>query len=249
MARVYRVGEFAELTGVTVRTLHHYDRVGLLKPSARSESGYRLYSEADLLKLQQVLTLRHLGFKLRQIGELMAREDFDIAASMRIQSRSLKTQIERMRRVDSAIERLLSAHSKTGKWDWDLVLAASNAVQQEFDEKDRQMTHNFSPEQMEQAKRLRDSLPDGYVEDVEDRWTTLIADIKRNIDADPASAEAKALAARWDELLAETMSAWDREPGLTDAIAEGYQKGVFESNPHAPSPEVVEFVERAKSGG
>ena len=67
----YRVAQFAALTGVSIRTLHHYDSIGLLSPTDRSEAGHRLYSAEDLLTLQQILTLRYLGFELRQIGELL----------------------------------------------------------------------------------------------------------------------------------------------------------------------------------
>ncbi len=246
MPHAYRVGEFASLTGVTVRTLHHYDRVGLLKPSARTDAGYRLYGEQDLLRLQQVLTLRQLGFKLSQISELLARPDFDLAASMRIQRRSLNEQIERLKSVEAAIGSLLDAHSRSGKWDWQLALAASSAVQHELDQKEKAMGTNFTPEQMEQAKRLRESLPDGYVEDVQDRWSALITEIKGNVDIDPSSELAISLAERWDALTAETMKAWEGAPGLTEKIQEGYETGAFADNPHAPTPEIFGFIEKVK---
>src|SRR5215208_3975928 len=63
MGRYYRVGEVAALTRVSVRTLHHYDRIGLLRPAQHSAGGYRLYGESELLRLQQILTLRYLGFR------------------------------------------------------------------------------------------------------------------------------------------------------------------------------------------
>ncbi len=249
MKHEYRVGEFASLTGVTVRTLHHYDRIGLLKPSGRTESGYRLYGEADLLRLQQVLTLRHLGFKLGEISELLQRPDFDLVASMRIQRASLNEQIERLKKIETAIGDMLDSHARFGTWDWELALAASSAVQNEFNQKEKVMGTNFTPEQMEQAKRLRESLPDGYIEDVQDRWTALISEIKANLEIDPSSEHAKSLAKRWDELTAETMKAWEGAPGLTEKIQEGYKTGAFADNPHAPTPEVFGFIEKVKNSG
>jgi MerR family transcriptional regulator, thiopeptide resistance regulator len=68
---VKKVGEVAELAGVTVRTLHHYDELGLLSPSGRSEAGYRLYSYDDLSRLREVLTWRALGFSLSEISALL----------------------------------------------------------------------------------------------------------------------------------------------------------------------------------
>ncbi len=71
----YPVGALARLSGVTVRTLHHYDSIGLLSSSARSAAGYRLYSQADLLRLRQVLFYRELGFGLDEIAEILANAD------------------------------------------------------------------------------------------------------------------------------------------------------------------------------
>lgn len=68
----FTVGELAKLTGITVRTLHHYDQIGLVQPSDRSDAGYRLYGDADVLRLQQVLLYRDLGLPLDQIAGVLA---------------------------------------------------------------------------------------------------------------------------------------------------------------------------------
>src|SRR6201988_5498959 len=70
-----KVGELAKRTGLTVRTLHHYDEIGLLKPSLHTEAGHRLYTAADVARLQQVLSLRQLGFSLEQVGGCPKRPD------------------------------------------------------------------------------------------------------------------------------------------------------------------------------
>ena len=71
---VYRTQQFADRAGVTPRALHHYDRLGLLKPSGRSDSGYRLYRDCDLARLEQIVVLKFLGLPLKQIGRLLKRE-------------------------------------------------------------------------------------------------------------------------------------------------------------------------------
>ena len=119
-ARSYRIGELAARVGITVRTLRHYDRLGLVQPSARSESGYRLYGEADFLRLQQVLTLRCLGFPLRRIRDVLDGEDFDVSASLGIQRHALRERIEELQRIESAIGtrllRMSAAEHGTGTW-------------------------------------------------------------------------------------------------------------------------------------
>ena len=79
------VGELADLAGVTVRTLHHYDEIGLLSPSARSPAGYRLYDEADLLRLRQILFYRELDFPLDDIAAIVADKGVDAGAHLRRQ--------------------------------------------------------------------------------------------------------------------------------------------------------------------
>jgi DNA-binding transcriptional MerR regulator len=69
----YTVKELAEMSGVSVRTLHHYDAIGLVRPAGRSASGYRLYGEEELLRLQQVLFYRELDMILEEIGRLVER--------------------------------------------------------------------------------------------------------------------------------------------------------------------------------
>src|SRR5690242_17932075 len=70
----YQSREFAIRAGVTVRALHHYDRLGLLKPSRRSRAGYRLYSDTDLIRLEQIVVLKSIGLPLKELGQLLGRE-------------------------------------------------------------------------------------------------------------------------------------------------------------------------------
>ena len=79
------MGRLAELAGVTVRTLHHYDEIGLVRPSARTRAGYRAYAPGDAERLRQVLTYRRLGFGLREVAELVSDPDADAVAHLRRQ--------------------------------------------------------------------------------------------------------------------------------------------------------------------
>src|SRR5882762_951798 len=99
MKRIYRIQEFATLAGVTVRALHHYDRLGLLKPSGRSDRGYRLYRDCDLARLEQIVVLKFLGLPLEQIGRLLKRES-PLPDTLRRQQQVLT---EKRRRLDMAI--------------------------------------------------------------------------------------------------------------------------------------------------
>jgi DNA-binding transcriptional MerR regulator len=104
------VGEVAALAGVTVRTLHHYDRIGLLSPSARSASGYRLYAPTDLDRLHQVLLYRELGFSLEDVADLLS-DDADPQAHLRRQHRLLRDRLDRTQQMVAAVEKEMEARA------------------------------------------------------------------------------------------------------------------------------------------
>lgn len=116
-AKQWTVGEVAALAHVTVRTLHHYDAIGLLTPSGRSRAGYRLYSEADLHRLHQVLLYRELGFPLDSIGEVLGQPVLDRRTALLAQRELL---IEKQRKTEAiirAVDRTLESLSVGGTMD------------------------------------------------------------------------------------------------------------------------------------
>jgi DNA-binding transcriptional MerR regulator len=105
----YTIGEVARSSGVSVRTLHHYDAIGLLVPAGRSAAGYRLYSEADLGRLRHVLFYRELGFGLDQIAEILADPDAGTDDHLRRQHRLLRERQARTGALVAAVEREIEA--------------------------------------------------------------------------------------------------------------------------------------------
>jgi DNA-binding transcriptional MerR regulator len=105
----WTVGQVAERSGVTVRTLHHYDEIGLLCPSRRSASGYRLYTEADLVRLRHVVVYRRLGFPLEEVAVLLDDPDADVAAHLRRQRAAVTSRLDELTELVTAIDRALEA--------------------------------------------------------------------------------------------------------------------------------------------
>lgn len=99
----YTVKQVADLAGVTVRTLHHYDRIGLLKPGSTTDAGYRIYSDADLERLQQILFFRELGFELKRIREILEQPGFDRLHVLRSHRELL---LEKRARLEQLVETL-----------------------------------------------------------------------------------------------------------------------------------------------
>ncbi len=105
------VGAVARLAGVTVRTLHHYDEIGLLSASGRSDAGYRRYADADLERLQRILFYRELGFGLDQIKDVMTDGSADPVAHLRRQHAMLLDRIGRLQRMAAAVEKAMEART------------------------------------------------------------------------------------------------------------------------------------------
>jgi DNA-binding transcriptional MerR regulator len=105
----YTVGEVGRLSHVSVRTLHHYDEIGLLVPTGRSPAGYRMYSADDLRRLQQILLYRELEFGLDEIAEMLADADADTDDHLRRQHRLMRARRDRVIALLGAIEREMEA--------------------------------------------------------------------------------------------------------------------------------------------
>jgi len=137
----YSVGQVAGFAGVTVRTLHHYDEIGLLAPSGRSHAGHRRYSDADLDRLQQILFYRELGFPLDEVAALLDDPDVDPRAHLRRQHDLLTARIEKLQKMAAAVEHAMEA---------------------------RTMGINLTPE--EKFEVFGDKDPEAHAEEAERRW-------------------------------------------------------------------------------
>ncbi len=137
----YSVGQVADLAGVTIRTLHHYDEIGLLSPSERNAAGYRIYEEPDLERLQRILFYRELGFALEGIAAIVDDPRTDAVGHLRRQRRLLTERIERLQKMVAAIDYEMEA---------------------------REMDIKLTPE--ERLEVFGDFDPEAHAEEAEQRW-------------------------------------------------------------------------------
>ncbi len=105
----HTVKSVADLAGVSIRALHHYDRIGLLRPASVSRAGYRLYTDEDLERLQQVLFFRELGFSLRDIKDIIDRPDFDRKQALITHKALLQEKQQRLQRLIASVDRSIDA--------------------------------------------------------------------------------------------------------------------------------------------
>ena len=198
---LYRAREFARTSGVTVRTLHHYDRLGLLKPSRYTQAGYRLYSEQDLGRLQQIVTLKFIGLSLKQIKEILNSKSFDLAKALRMQREVISLRREQMDLALKAIQRAESAMAQTGEPDWKTFKKIIEVINMQNNmEWTRQY---YSEEAQEEIAKQKATVPPEAIEQAQRDWPVLIKLVEDAIAAGekPDGAEAQALADRWVTLI------------------------------------------------
>ena len=130
----FTVAKLAKLSGVTVRTLHWYDKMGLLKPSYTGSNGYRYYEEKELLTLQQILFFRELGFELKKIQQILGRNDFDQLAALLSHRQVLKKNLERTQKLIETIDHTINhIKGKQKMNEHDMYLGFSKEKQEKYE--------------------------------------------------------------------------------------------------------------------
>jgi MerR family transcriptional regulator, thiopeptide resistance regulator len=207
MSRLYKAREFAGLAGVTVRALHHYDRIGLLKP-LRSSSGYRLYSLADLERLEQITALKFLGIPLHEIKILLESSPLTLAESLDLQHRALTEKRDLITRAIHAIE-AAEELVRSGQ------VAEASVLQKIIEVIEMQPEENFirkyyTDEAWTRRSQIIEEIPPETRERRKEAWRQLFLKVESALDLDPAGETAQALAKQW-VLLTEVVSGGDSE--------------------------------------
>jgi DNA-binding transcriptional MerR regulator len=182
----YLTKEFAELTKVTVRTLRYYDRIGILKPGFRKPNGYRVYTDEDLLRLQQIVTLKFMGFSLARIRDILGRKGFLVAESLRIQAGAVRDEIGRLQQASRALDRVLGELEAGSRIDAEKLIKIVEVIQMGEDVKKAWQEKFFTKPELEEFADIGKKYTPESMADYQRRWTELIEEVKRNLSADPA---------------------------------------------------------------
>lgn len=197
-AKAYYAQQFAEIAGVTVRALHYYDRLGLLKPRHRASNGYRVYSDTDLGRLEQIVVLKLLGLQLKQIRRVLDDQS-TLRETLHRQSRML---LEKQRQLEGAIHAVESAEKSLKSRrepDWKFFRRILKEVQMQNDTNWMMKYYNEGARaKIEKRKALWN--PEMQAQ-VTKEWEQLFADVEASLGENPASAKAQALVARWRKLV------------------------------------------------
>jgi DNA-binding transcriptional MerR regulator len=187
---VYSVHEFAALAGVTVKTLHHYDRLGLLKPR-RSAAGYRLYTDRDLERLEQIVALKFIGLPLKHIKVLLERSALPLSSTLRLRREALEGQRQRLDRAIDAI-RKGERDIEAGQGSEAVLKKLIEVI--EMQDEANVMKKYFSEEAWAKCRHL-------YEQGPSEEWRDLYRDARAAVGEDPAGERAQSLASRYLALM------------------------------------------------
>ena len=195
--QVYTVKQLSDLAGVSVRTLHYYDEIGLLKPSKVGENGYRYYGDAELLRLQQILFYREIGLELQQIKELLDDPDFDLLEALRSHRKVIRQKMTRLqqliRTIDSTIMHLAGGVDMSDKR---LFEGFSEEQQKQYE---REARLQYGPENVNESIRRWNSYSDARKREIMEEGGEIYNELVRLMVAGvPAgSEEGNEVLARW----------------------------------------------------
>jgi DNA-binding transcriptional MerR regulator len=190
-----KVGELAKRTGISIRTLHYYDEIRLLSPSYRTQVGHRRYGTSDLVRLQQIMSLRQLGFSLDEIRDCLRSPDFSPLALLQRHISRLKEQIECQSKLCARLEAIAVGLRSAQETSAEQLIKTI--------EEANMMEKYYTPEQIKEIKERGEKLGSDGVSQAENEWQELLTQVRAEMEmeTDPASKRVQELAQRWMALV------------------------------------------------
>ncbi|MGB7872831.1 MAG: MerR family transcriptional regulator [Anaerolineales bacterium] len=238
---MYTVKQLSTLAGVTPRTLHHYDQIDLLKPESVGENGYRYYGEMSLLRLQQILFYRELGFSLDSIREMLGRPEFQILDALEEHRESLRGRMRRLERliqtVDKTINHLKGENTMSPKG---LFEGFSEEQQEEYTKQAEQM---YDPETVRESNRKWKSYSAEKKQAIMDEGKQVYLDMIAAMPKGADSPEVQAIVERWRKHMDYF---WKPNLDQLQGLATMYGKSPdFKANFDQMHPELADFMKEA----
>jgi MerR family transcriptional regulator, thiopeptide resistance regulator len=235
--RHWTVGELARKAGVTVRTLHQWDELGLLVPADRTGACYRLYDAEGVERLYRILALRRLGLGLDAVAAALDDDGHDLRAVVAQQLDAVDRRLELERRLSARLVRVLDALDHASRPSSDDLFETIEVMTMH--------ERYYTDEQLAELARRSEELGDEGMERAQRDWAELIAamDAARERGADPADPEVQRLAARWRDLI---QAFTGGDPGITASLKRMYEEeGVEAASRGTMTRELQEYVGRA----
>lgn len=212
--KAMKVGELAERTGLSVRTLHHYDDIGLLAPEGRTPSGHRIYGLPQVRRLQQIASLRHLGLSLDEIRECLERPEYSLDRVLALQVERLREDVDRQKRLVRLLVELRRRLAGAEEISVDDIARTIEATtwQEKY----------YTAEQRTRIARRAEEMGEARIRKGQEDWAELLADFASAMERglDPGDGEVDALAARAEALIEQFTGG---DTGIRESMARMYR--------------------------
>jgi DNA-binding transcriptional MerR regulator len=211
----WKIGELAEATGLTVRTLHHYDDIGLLPATERTDSGHRVYGRDEVQRLYRIVALRQLGLSLEDIKRVLLDASADPREVVRKHLADLTRQIELQGQLRNRLLTILETLEQAEEPSTEDFIRALEVM--------TMIDSYYTPEQLAQLEERRKQLGDTGMEKAQQEWADVIADATRLKAAgtDLDSDEVQDVIARWEDLISRFTGG---DPGIRESLQNMYEK-------------------------
>ncbi|MBE9118746.1 MerR family transcriptional regulator [Lusitaniella coriacea LEGE 07157] len=240
----WKIGDLANKVGLSVRTLRYYDELGLLKPSKRTDVGHRLYLEGDVIRLQQIVSLRQLGFSLEEIKACLEKPDFSPVATIQTHLAKLCEQIKLQQQLVRLLEKIsatLQTSESVSIGDFIHVIEVTTMVEELFNQ-------YYTPDQLESLDRRKEMVGDRATAQVQQEWQDLYAKVREamNDGIDPTDKRVLALAKRSNELLEQFTGGDEGILQSLNAMANA-EFSTLQEQFGFPEPELFEYLGQAQA--
>jgi DNA-binding transcriptional MerR regulator len=243
----YLVSEVAEMVGVSVRTLHHYDQIGLLKPESVSPAGYRLYTDRDLERLQQILFFKELDFSLQETGDIINKPEFDRAQALKTHKELLTGKKKRLEALIKSVENTIQSIEGGKEMDKKEMFEAFDMSEMErhkekYAEETRQKYGHTDAYKESQKKTARYTKEDWAA--IMKRGGEIYQRIADLMDQDPSEPEVQEAVAQWRQHI--TNSFYNCTPEIFRGLGDLYvQDERFTANIDKVKPGLAAYLQKA----
>lgn len=236
----YTVKALADLAGVTVRTLHYYDEIGLLPPSRVGENGYRYYDANDLFRLQQILFFRELDLSLEEIGAILDRPDFDLLATLQSHRDGLEARIRRLRTLIHTVDTtILTLTGEVTMSEAKLFTGFSEEEEKVYAEQAREQWG----EEVDDSYRRWNAYTPEQKETIKEEGQAIYRELAELVGDDPAAPAVQQRIGRWHQHL---RYFYEPSVGRLRGLAQGYtDHPEFAANFAEIHPQLAPFIRAA----
>ncbi|WP_257351367.1 MerR family transcriptional regulator [Pseudalkalibacillus decolorationis] len=231
----WKIGELAKQTGLTVRTLHHYDNIGLFSPSQHSSVGHRIYTESDIAELQKIISLKQLGFALEEIKRMIGSPSFRADEVIRMQLDRLNEHIRIQEQLQSRLSDI-----------YDLLSTQQDVTAEQFIKLIEVINMNeyFTKEQIDEIKKRGEQFTQEERKQYEKEWAEITGEFRVEIEkgTSPGNPEVVKLAKRWNELVSKTTGG---DPEITKAAEKYYSENPDNALQYGMDGDLYKYIKKA----